>query len=138
MRVIVDTNILLGALINPHGLPAELVDCWRTGRFALVTSREQLLELGEVARRPTLRKYVDVARAGRFISDLCELAEVLHRPPAAERNRDPDDDFLLATAASVAADYLVTGDESDLLVLKSHGATRIVTARHWLQIELAA
>ncbi|HVX90986.1 MAG TPA: PIN domain-containing protein, partial [Candidatus Paceibacterota bacterium] len=39
MRVIVDTNILLSALINPHGLPAQLIDAWRGARFQLVTSQ---------------------------------------------------------------------------------------------------
>ncbi len=40
MRVIVDTNILLSALINPHGLPAQLIDAWRGVRYRLVTSKD--------------------------------------------------------------------------------------------------
>lgn len=42
---------------------------------------------------------------------------------------DPDDDFLPAVAQVAEADYLVSGDKSDLLILKRHECTRIVTAR---------
>ena len=46
--------------------------------------------------------------------------------PSVELSPDPDDDYLLATAQVVAADYLVTGDKSDLLALERHGGTRII------------
>ncbi len=134
MRVVVDTNILLSALINPRGLPAQLIDAWRAKRFVLVTSGEQLLELGAVARRPNLRKYIVPSRVGRFINDLRELAEVLRRLPHVDRSRDPADNFLLAMVEAVEADYLVSGDKRDLLTLESHGPTRIITARDLLTI----
>lgn len=134
MRVIVDTNILLSALINPHGLPAQLIDSWRGARFQLVTSRDQLLELGGVARRPQLRKYIVPARVGRFINDLRALAEVASRLPHVDRSRDPGDNFLLAMAQASGADYLVTGDKRDVLVLETHERTHIVTTRRFLEI----
>lgn len=134
MRVIVDTNILLSALINHNGLPAQLIDAWRGARFDLVTSRDQLLELGEVARRPEVRKYIAPARVGRFINDLRELAEVLSRLPHVDRSRDPGDNFLLAMAEASAADYLVTGDKRDVLVLRLHDRTQIVTVRQLLAV----
>jgi len=134
MRVIVDTNILLSALINPNGLPAQLIDAWRGARFDLVTSRDQLLELGEVARRPELRRYIVPARVGRFINDLRELAEVLSRLPRVDRSRDPGDNFLLAMAEASGAEYLVTGDKRDVLVLEMHNRTRIVTTRQLLAV----
>ena len=134
MRVIVDTNILLSALINPHGLPAQLIDDWRGARFQLVTSQEQLLELGEVARRPAVRKYIVPAHVGRFINDLRELADVIVRLPRVDRSRDPGDNFLLAMAEASNAEYLVSGDKRDVLALKSHGPTHIVTTRRMLSI----
>ena len=134
MRVIVDTNILLSALIIPNGLPAQLIDAWRGARFDLITSRDQLLELGGVARRPELRKYIVPPRVGRFINDLRELAEVLSRLPRVDSSRDPRDNFLLAMAEASGADYLVTGDKRDVLVLEMHNRTRIVTTRQLLAV----
>jgi len=134
MRMIVDTNILLSTLINPHGLPAQLIDAWRGARFELITSRDQLLEFGEVARRPELRKYVIPAGAGRFINDLRELATVLNRLPRVDRSRDPGDNFLLAMAEASGANYLVSGGKRDVLALEIHDRTRIVTARQLLVV----
>ena len=134
MRVIIDTNILLSALINPHGPPAKLVDAWNAARFELVTSRDQLLEFGDVARRPGLRKYILPTHVGRFINDLCEFAEVLSKLPPTDRSRDPGDNFLLAMAEASGAEYLVTGDKRDLLVLNTHGRTKIVSARQLLAV----
>jgi len=48
------------------------------------------------------------------------------------RSRDPGDNFLLAMSEAGAAQYLVTGDKHDVLALKRHGTTRIVTARAML------
>jgi uncharacterized protein len=134
MRIIIDTNILLSAPINPHGLPAQLIDAWRGARYQLITSQDQLLELGEVARRPALRKYIVPAHVGRFMNDLRELAEVIVRLPHVDRSPEPGDNFLLAMAAASNAQYLVSGDKRDVLALKSHGPTHIVTTRQMLSV----
>jgi hypothetical protein len=47
---------------------------------------------------------------------------------------DPHDDYLLATAQAGAADYLVTGGKRDLLALRLHEGTRIVTVRDFLAL----
>jgi putative PIN family toxin of toxin-antitoxin system len=134
MRVIVDTNILLSALINPHGLPAKLIDAWRLQRYTLVTSAEQLLEFGEVARRPALRKFIVPVRVGTFMNDLRELADVLVRLPKVDRSTDPADNYLLAMAEAGRADYLVSGDKRHVLVLKRHGPCHIVTSREFAMV----
>jgi putative PIN family toxin of toxin-antitoxin system len=129
MRVILDTNILLSALISQHGAPAQLIVAWREQRYELVTSGEQLIELGEVARRPELRKRIIPSTVGRFIRDLRKFANVLGRLPPVDRSVDPADNFLLAMAEAGQADYLVSGDRRGVLDLKRHGTTRIVRAR---------
>lgn len=45
MLVVLDSNVLLSALISPHGIPDLLYRAWRSGRFELVTSTIQLDEL---------------------------------------------------------------------------------------------
>jgi len=134
MRIVVDTNVLLSALINPQGPPAKLIDAWRSQRCTLITSAEQLIELGGVARRPALRDLIIPARVGAFINDLRELAEVYARLPKVDRSIDPSDNFLLAMAEAGTADYLVSGDKRHVLALNSHGRTHIVTARQMLTI----
>lgn len=52
MRVILDTNVLLGVLISPHGPPDVIYRAWRAAKFDLVTSTAQLDELRRVSRYP--------------------------------------------------------------------------------------
>jgi len=51
---VIDTNILLSALLAAGSLPAHLIVLWREGRFDLLTSAEQLDELLRVIRYPKL------------------------------------------------------------------------------------
>jgi putative PIN family toxin of toxin-antitoxin system len=134
MRVVLDTNILLSALINRHGTPAQLITGWRERRYDLITSAEQLIELGDVARRPVLRARIVPATVGRLIRDLRKLAEVLTRLHAVERSADPADNFLLAMAEAGNANYLVSGDRRGVLALGTHGITQIVRARDFLEV----
>jgi uncharacterized protein len=122
MRVVLDTNILLSALINRHGTPAQLIGGWRERRYDLLTSTEQLIELGGVARRPVLR------------ARIVPSTVVLTRLPAVERSADPADNFLLAMAEAGNANYLVSGDRRGVLALGTHGITQILRAREFLDV----
>jgi predicted nucleic acid-binding protein len=76
MRVILDTNVLVSALLVAGSIPARIVDA----------------------------------------------------------SSDPADNFLLAMAQTVSAEYLVTSDKRGLLALKRHGVTRIVSAGRFIEI----
>jgi predicted nucleic acid-binding protein len=127
MRIALGSGSLLGALLNPNATAARLLDAWPAGRFVLVTSAEQLLELGNAARRPPLRELLVPATVARFINDLRELAQVITRLPMAEPGRPTGQPLPLAMAVAGRCDYLVSSDRQ-LLSLKKHGATHIVTA----------
>ncbi len=67
MRLVVDTNILVSALLAATSLPAQLVVLWRDGRFDLLTTAEQLDELTRVTRYPKIRSRLAPAVAGRLV-----------------------------------------------------------------------
>ena len=130
MRVILDTNVLLGALISPHGPPDAIYRAWRAAHFELVTSTAQLDELRRVSRYPKLRALLPAHRIGAMVNNM-QRAVVLDAlpalPPGVEA-ADPDDAFLLAMAWGSQADWLVTGDRrAGLLQRASVGRTRIAT-----------
>jgi putative PIN family toxin of toxin-antitoxin system len=129
LRVVLDTNILLSALILPNQPPARLVAAWLEGRFDLVTGEAQLDELRRASRYPALRKRFKPAEAGRLVNDLRALAKLIKRSPRVSASDDPDDNLLLGVAIGAKADYLVTGDKSGLLGLRKVRGARIVTAR---------
>jgi len=82
-----------------------------------------------VTRRPFFRDRIRPSEAGRMVNDIRYLALMCDPLPTVERSPDPNDDWLLAVAEKAQAEFLVTGDKSDLLKLEQHGTTRIVTAR---------
>lgn len=130
MRVILDTNVLLGALISPHGPPDLIYRAWRTGRFELVTSTAQLEELRRVSRYPKLKTILPAHRIGTMINNMQRAVVLDNLPPLPDgiEASDPDDGFMLAMALAGEADYLVTGDRrAGLLQRGSIGHTRIVT-----------
>jgi predicted nucleic acid-binding protein len=55
MRVVLDTNILVSALIAPTGNPAVIYNAWEQGKFTLLTCTEPLLLLFSPASRLTIR-----------------------------------------------------------------------------------
>lgn len=50
MLVVLDTNILISALLLPNSQPAKLVTLWRESKFTLLTAKEQIDELMRVTR----------------------------------------------------------------------------------------
>jgi putative PIN family toxin of toxin-antitoxin system len=132
VRIVLDTNVLISALLVRTSRPASLVGLWRKGRFVLVTSAEQLDELIRVTRYPKIRQRLEPAVAGRLINDLRRLGEEVSDLPEVSISRDPADNYVLATAAAGAADFLVTGDKGHLLTLGSFRATKILTVRDFL------
>jgi hypothetical protein len=130
MRVILDTNVLLGALISPHGPPDAIYRAWRAVRFELVTSAPQLDELRRVSRYPKLKTILPAHRVGTMINNMQRAILLEQLPPLPDgiEANDPNDAFLLAMALGGEADYLVTGDRrAGLLQRGSIGRTRIVT-----------
>lgn len=130
MRVVLDTNILISALILPGGTTDTIVQAWRKRTYTLLSCDEQIEELRGCFARPWLvPARIRRNEAGRLINQLQRSALVVGNLPEVARPSDPDDDFLLALAEAGNADYLVTGDKAGLLALRTHRGTRIVTAR---------
>jgi uncharacterized protein len=130
MRVVLDTNVLLSALISPHGAPDLIYKAWRTTRFELVTSIAQLDELRRASRYPKLKAILPAHRIGAMVNNM-HNAIVLERLPALPEGieiNDPNDVYLFAMALAGEADYLITGDKRAGLLQRGHaGQARIVT-----------
>jgi uncharacterized protein len=128
MRVVLDTNILVSALISPAGNPAAIYNAWEAGRFTLLTCAAHLDELRATLQKPRVAELIKPYKAGRLVNQIKRLAEDIGPLPPVERSPDPTDDFLLALSEAGNADYLVTGDKGRVLALDRHKATRIVSA----------
>ena len=129
MRVLLDTNVLFAAFVT-HGVCAGLYEeCLL--QADIVVSNHILTELAEklVSKgKFTKREAQKVVRAVRKDAELVSAA-----PLAQPICRDPDDDWVLATAVAGESDVIVTGDK-DLLVLKRFQGIPIVGPRGFLEL----
>lgn len=124
MRVVLDTNVLLSALISPHGAPDAIYRAWRAARFEVITSLVQLDELRRASRYPKFQAVLQPHRVGAMVNSL-QRAIVLDRLTSDVEADDPNDAFLLAMALAGDADYLITGDRrAGLLQRGREGQTR--------------
>ena len=127
MRVVLDTNVLLSALISPHGAPDIIYHAWRAARFELVTSQLQLDELRRASRYPKLKAILAPHLVGTLVNNM-QRAIVLERLVSTFEADDPNDAFLLSMASDGQANFLVTGDRRAGLLQRGHsGPSRIVT-----------
>lgn len=130
MRVVLDTNVLLSALLSPHGWPDTIYRAWQKDRFDLVTSAAQIDELRRASRYAKFKDVLQPHHVGTMVNNMRRsvLLDALPALPEGIEVNDPNDAFLLAMTLAGEADYLVTGDHrAGLLQRGSHGRTRIVT-----------
>ena len=133
MRVVLDTNILIGALITKGTPPDSLYQAWLRGDIELVTSTAQLTEIDNVLSRPRLQRYIDADEASVIVQNLGTRALVLDKIPAVNLSPDPEDNPILATAIAGKADLIISGDKKHLLLLKEVAGIPVVTAREALE-----
>jgi putative PIN family toxin of toxin-antitoxin system len=123
LRVVLDTNILVSALISEgtaRQLVVELLDT-----HTVILSSQIIAELADVLTREKF--IVKSSQVNRFVSGLVKTSKIVPDNPRFKViSEDADDDVILNVAYTGKADYLVTGDKH-LLALKQFKKTRIVT-----------
>jgi putative PIN family toxin of toxin-antitoxin system len=121
-RLVLDTSVLLsGAVAAPTSPLSRLLVAARAGTFEMVACPLIFEELRRGLAKPYFRERVRADEADELLDAFQLLAVVLPDPSApASVVRDPDDDFLVALAATSEAEAIVTGDR-DLL---DHGGLR--------------
>lgn len=110
MRVVLDTNVLVSALLKPMGRPADVVMAAVQGRLIPLFDGRILDEYREVLLRPKFG--FDVGAVASFVADLEAVGEHVDvgDPPPTAPTPDPDDRPFLEVAIAGRADALVTGN----------------------------
>ena len=133
MRIVLDTNILVSALISGEGTPGQVLARVRRERITLVTSRLQIDELQDVLAREKLKPYIRPDEADDLLFHLEAVAMVVAELPDVRISPDPRDNPILATALAGEAEMIVSGDKRDMLALGRIEGIPIVTAREALE-----
>jgi putative PIN family toxin of toxin-antitoxin system len=135
IRAVVDTNILIRALIKPRGTVGPVLAHLAESQYTIVYSEPMLDELIAKLALPRIReKYgIDQETIETTIALLAIRGELVHPTQPVKVCRDPKDDMLIEAALAGGAEFLVTGDE-DLLVLKKYGTVQVITPRTFLAV----
>lgn len=136
-RVVLDTNLVLSALVFQSGRLVPLRMFWQSGIITPLVSQTTVAELIRALGYPKFK--LAAAEQEELLADYLPYCSTVARPdppPVTPECRDPTDAPFLQLALAGKADALVTGDK-DLLVLAGKFACPILTAEAFLA-ELSA
>lgn len=127
MRVVVDTGVLVSALIRPHGTIGDVLRALRDGRFTIIYSTPIVVEIIDVLGRSRIQaKYnVQPDDIAALINLIRLRGELVIPKQQVTVCRDPKDNKFLEAAQAGEADAIVTGDD-DLLVLHPYEGVDIL------------
>ncbi len=130
LRVVVDTNVCVSALLLPRSTPRRAFDrCLESGRLLVSTST--VAELDEVLRRRKFDPYLREEERLAFLAALIREAEIVDVTRVITECRDPKDNKFLELAIGGAASHILTGD-ADLLAMHPFRGVAILTPHDFL------
>lgn len=130
LRAVLDTNIVVSAILRRNGLEADIFRRSLRGELRLYTSEPILKEYGAVLQRPKFGFSKAVLQ--RVIQDLESACIVVTLAGQITASPDPEDNMFLECAESAHADYLVTGNLRHFP--SNWKGTRIVSSRQFLAL----
>ena len=136
MRVVLDANVLISAVISPQGAPARLLDLWKTGSYELVISIPILDELQRVVHYPKIKEKYNLPK--EFVQQFLRMlqTEAIAVEPSMKISTIKDDDTdnrYLECAVVSEASYIISGDRH-LLELKEYRGIMILPAAVFLAL----
>ena len=132
-RVVIDTNILVSAMLSSRSMPGQ-TQRWAAQTYILLASEATMAEPEDVLQRPKFDALVSRAARAEFLVRYREAVKFIPIVSRIKICRDARDDKFLDLAIDGNAGMIVTGDD-DLLVLNPFRGVRIVTPRQFLALD---
>ena len=108
MKAVIDTNVIVSALLNPYGHPAEVVRLLLTGHINIYYDQRILSEYEEVLYRPKFdfnKEHIDA-----FLNEIKFIGHPVLSTPLKESLPDQNDNMFLEVAVSGNVEYIITGN----------------------------
>ncbi len=132
-QIVIDTNILVAALLSQHGASYKLLMMLGSGKFDVHLSVPLVLEYEEVAKRLLGKISPTENDVDAILDYICSIAirrkvHYLWRPLL----NDPKDEMVLELAVAGGCDTIVTYNKRDFRGIEQFGI-RLLTAAEFLQ-----
>lgn len=132
LRIVLDTNTLISALIGRESNPAKVVEKLAAGDILNYISKQILEEVEDVMERPKIKKLTLRHEREFHLNFIKTLSvEIKTTKKINEIKEDPTDNRILECALAARAHYIVTGDKH-LLKMSRYEKTKIVAAKEFL------
>ena len=134
MNVVLDTNVLVSALLSRSGSPAEIVRRWEAGQFEVLLSPVLLLEVERALRYPRVADRLSWSEETRqaFLRRLGAVAVLVDPDFQLEiLAENPDDNRVVECALTGGAAFIITGDQH-LLGLEEYAGIVILSPAGFL------
>jgi putative PIN family toxin of toxin-antitoxin system len=132
MRVVIDSNVVVSAMLSPHAPPAQVVRLALQGDLGLIHDDRILAEYREVLSRPKFDFDAEDVRA--MLEGIEWIGETVFASPLSVELPDADDLPSLEAAAAARADALVTGNTRHYHPVKGRHDVRVLTPRELLDL----
>ena len=108
MKIVLDTNVLVSALLNPHGPPASILNLVINSKIRLLYDNRILQEYIEVLHREKFG--FNTASIDALISFFLSEGDYIAAEPVEIKFKDEDDCVFCEVMTSGEADFLITGN----------------------------
>jgi putative PIN family toxin of toxin-antitoxin system len=128
MRIAIDTNLLIAALMRPGGTSARIVEEWLDGRLEVVASPATIREAELVLGGGWLARLVSREAVEQLLEALRTRSVLVMEPaPISDlRLKDEGDRRLVEASVAGGARYVVTTDR-EFLSQRRYGEVEFVT-----------
>ena len=136
LKIVLDSNVFVSALINPRGKPAQILNYVFENKIRLFTSPSIIEELERVLSYPKLvkRHGLEKQELKKFVSDLLSILSLVEGKKAIELiAENPADNNYLSCVVDAKADFIVSGD-IHLLNLREYEGIQIITPAQFLEM----
>jgi uncharacterized protein len=132
-RLVLDTNVLIAAVVSRGGSAAKIVRLWREGRLDLLYTQETLAEARTVVGQTWVERVGGRDGPGQLLAELEEKGVRIEGTPRLNLTlRHPGDRRLIEAAVAGNADFVVTSDR-EVLAMGEFMGVRMTKARDALQ-----
>lgn len=131
MRIVVDTNVLVSGVLNPHGPPGRIVETMLARMFVVLCDDRIMSEYRVVLLRPVFR--FETTEMEAMLDHIERTGENIICAPAGLILPDPTDLPFLEVAIAGHADALVTGNLKHFKPKRGHHGVTVLSPAQFVR-----